>query len=645
MRKLSHKSIAVAAFITASLSIASVSISFAAAVALGNGFFDHGVAVPISNHRGTVATVDGQGRNVVLSWLYDHRGGYALLMIDAETGKSEQFPMPFPTGGDGPFSSILSSGNKFYTHFGSYFCEFDPAKRAFSFFQKTTPQMAMSMTEDDKGLIWSVTYPNSGVVSFNPKSREFKDFGSTHKENWAQYPYSIALDDAGWLYFGIGSTASLIVAFDPVTGKAKAMLPESERGKGHASVYRDMDGKVYGQAIENIEDGWYEFYRGVGRKIGKHTKRSPKAFIAVPKGSFHRVFPDGKILKSCDLETRFLTIVNPETKETQKIRFNYESDGASILAVTTSPDGNIIGATAIPMFFFNYNPRNDEWIRRASYNQWNTLGWQGDRLYIGGYTEGFLLEWNPKHEWVATDKGNRDSNPLYLTKSDPTIDRPNKLLAHPGGRWIVLAGTPAYGYTGGGLLFWDIKSSKGALIKDIDIITEQSTFSLVAIQKNKLLGGTTTSPGTGGEKKAKEAELYIMDIETKKIDWHQAVFSGAQTYTDMCLGGNGLIYGIVDYKRFFVFDPVRRKVIYDVDLVAKYGSLSAGQQQGPRVFVTAPNGTIYVLLRKGTARLDQNTHEIKILAESPVPIVIGGDYLDGRIYFGNGAHVYSFKIN
>ena len=79
---------------------------------LGNGFFDHGVASPISSPRGVVATVDGGGRNVVLVWLFDHRGGYALLMIDAETGKSEQFPTPFRLDvpyGDVPYSSILSS--------------------------------------------------------------------------------------------------------------------------------------------------------------------------------------------------------------------------------------------------------------------------------------------------------------------------------------------------------------------------------------------------------------------------------------------------------------------------------------------------------------------------------------------------------
>jgi hypothetical protein len=98
-----------------------------------NGLFtNHGVAAPFSTHRGIVATQDGQKRNIVLVWLYDHRGCYALLLIDAETGKSEEFPTPFPYGGDAPYASILSSANRLYSHFGSHFVEFDPAKRAFT---------------------------------------------------------------------------------------------------------------------------------------------------------------------------------------------------------------------------------------------------------------------------------------------------------------------------------------------------------------------------------------------------------------------------------------------------------------------------------------------------------------------------------
>ena len=172
--------------------------------AMGNGFFNHGVATPISNHRGTAVTVDGAGRNVVLIWLYDNRGGYALLMIDAETGNSEEFPMPYPPGGDGPFAAILSSRNRYYTHFNSHFVEFDPEKRAFTFHHKTVPQMAMSMTEDDDGRIWSGTYPNSAVASYNPHTGEFRDYGNLYDQNWRQYPRAIAADDTGWIYFGAG---------------------------------------------------------------------------------------------------------------------------------------------------------------------------------------------------------------------------------------------------------------------------------------------------------------------------------------------------------------------------------------------------------------------------------------------------------
>ena len=187
-------------------------------VQLGNGFSDHGVATPISNHRGTVATIDGEGRNVVLVWLFDHRGGYALLMIDAETGHADEFAMPFPPGGDCPFASILSSRNRFYTHFNSHFTEFDPVKRAFTFVHETAPQMAMSMTEDDGGRIWSVTYPASGVVSFDPATGEFRDYGHVYEQNWPQYQRSVAADDRGWIYFAVGHTASQIIAFDPGTG-------------------------------------------------------------------------------------------------------------------------------------------------------------------------------------------------------------------------------------------------------------------------------------------------------------------------------------------------------------------------------------------------------------------------------------------
>jgi hypothetical protein len=605
---------------------------------LGNGFLHHGVATPVSNHRGTVATVDGEGRDVVLVWLFDHRGGYALLVIDAETGKSEEIAVPFPPGGDCPYSSILSSRNRYYTHFNSYFCEFDPARRAFTFHKRTRPQMAMGMTEDDHGVIWSVTYPDSGVVSYDPASGEFKDYGHVYKQNWAQYQRYVAADDAGWVYFGIGSTASQVIAFNPETKEARPVAPESERVTGSGYVVRATDGKVYGHT--GSDANWYELHGGTATRIGKPEAIDAKPIITSSQGLFHQDFPSGRKLVTCDLVDRVLVVEDPATGTTIRNRFDYTSEGAHVMGLAAAPGGAICGGTAFPMRFFSYDPAADEWTNRAAYGQWNTVAVQGDRFFVGGYGGGFLLEWNPAKPWTPTEKGDAGCNPRYLTECTPAIHRPHDLLAHPDGRTVVLAGTPGYGYTGGGLLFWDRETGERALVEHTGILPEQSTMALVALPDGKILGGTTISAGTGGEVKAREADLYLMDMATKTLDWHEAVFPGVSGYTDLARAKNGLVYGIADRTRFFVFDPAKRAVVHETGTAEAFGPSCS--QQGPRVFVENPEGVLYMLFQKSVARVDLDTHAITLLAESPVPIGPGGTYLDGRIYFGSGSHVYSY---
>jgi streptogramin lyase len=593
------------------------------------GFTDHGVASPISNHRGTVATVDGNGRNVVLIWLFDHTGGYALLMVDAETGKSEQFKMPFSPDGDTPYSSILSTDNKFYTLFNGNFAEFDPVKRAFTFSHAVKPKMAMGMAEDKNGVIWAVTYPNSGVVSFNPKTREIKDYGYVYKQNWLQYPRYVATDNTGWVYFGLGNTASQIIAFNPVSGEAKPMFNEAERKRGIAYVYRDKNGKVYGQSLQDANEDWHEFYKGSRRKISKHHS-NPVPMITGSQALFHTEFPDGKRIKICDLTAHKLVVEDPAAHTSKEVSFKYTSQGAIVMGVGTSPDGKVVGGTAFPMRFFSYDPKKDAWENHAAPGQFNALTRQGDSLFFGVYPSGYLLNWNA-------------GKPKKFIECTPAIHRPHRLIAYPDGKTLIMGGTPEYGYTGGGLLFWDREKGSSVLLKDSDIVTDQSTISLAPLTDGKLLGGTTTAPGTGGEKKANEAELYIIDMATKKLEWKKVVFPGVQSYTDMCINPEGLVYGITDRKTFFVFDAEKREVIHQQPLQAEFGLTTA--EQCPRVFVHGLNKEIYILFRKGIAQVDPHTFKINWLATSPVPIDGGGDYLDGRIYFVGGSHIFSYQLN
>ena len=144
----------------------------------------------------------------------------------------------------------------------------------------------------------------------------------------------------------------------------------------------------------------------------------------------------------------------------------------------------------------------------------------------------------------------------------------------------MLAGTPGYGYTGGGLLFWDRESRTRTLLEHTDILPQHSTMSLAALPGGKLLGGTTTSPGTGGEQRATEAELYLLDLATKRIEWHAAVFPGVQGYTDLCAGPDDLVFGFADQKRFFVFDAAKRKVVHEQDIARRSAGAFRSRERG-----------------------------------------------------------------
>jgi hypothetical protein len=92
-----------------------------------------------------------------------------------------------------------------------------------------------------------------------------------------------------------------------------------------------------------------------------------------------------------------------------------------------------------------------------------------------------------------------------------------------------------------------------------------------------------------------------------------------------------------------VFDPAKGEIVHKFDTAKDFGWTA--YQQGPRVFVRGPKGEVYILFVKGIARVEPRKFAIRMLAESPVPVEYGGDYLNGCIYFANGSHLYSYAVS
>lgn len=591
------------------------------------GFVDHGIPTPVAQTRGVVSTVDQSGQDVILTWLQDWRGGYAILMVNAETGASQQFDVPFKPDGDEPSAIYLSSKNRLYTLFNSQFVEFDVASKRFTFHGKVNGKTAMSLTEDKDGRIWAATYPNNQLVSFNPQNSSLQNHGQLAKESWTQYPRSIAVDAHGWVYVGSGLAASQIYAYNIQSHATQALLSSSQRVSGTAVVTQSQSNVVYAR------NGRQQFMLTNGKASGLSAgaQVAESNLKGGAQNLVDREFPSGRRLVSVDMHDR--TLVTRDASGQQKtVKFNYTTQGAALTFVCATGDNKVCGGTRFPMHTFYYNAGDNKFDSKQLPRQPNVMAALGSRLYVAAYPDGKLFQ--------ESENGKNEFSEVL--NAYPSINRPHAMLIMGGGSQIALAGTPEYGTTGGGMMFWNRSSGHKSRIDHWHLVPNHSVQAMVELSNGMLLGGTTVAPGTGGVTKATDSsELFLMDANTHEVRWRGAPVPGAKTITDLMVGTDGLVYGLADSVDLFVFNPNNRQVV-SVNRFSKDLGPSV-YAQGTRAFVKGADGSIYVLLYNGIGKVDTKAHTVSRVVSSPVRITVGGAAANGRIYFGSNNHLYSWK--
>lgn len=591
------------------------------------GFVDHGIPTPVAQTRGVVSTVDQSGQDVILTWLQDWRGGYAILMVNAETGASQQFDVPFKPDGDEPSAIYLSSKNRLYTLFNSQFVEFDVASKRFTFHGKVNGKTAMSLTEDKDGRIWAATYPNNQLVSFNPQNSSLQNHGQLAKESWTQYPRSIAVDAHGWVYVGSGLAASQIYAYNIQSHATQALLSSSQRVSGTAVVTQSQSNVVYAR------NGRQQFMLTNGKASGLSAgaQVAESNLKGGAQNLVDREFPSGRRLVSVDMHDR--TLVTRDASGQQKtVKFNYTTQGAALTFVCATGDNKVCGGTRFPMHTFYYNAGDNKFDSKQLPRQPNVMAALGSRLYVAAYPDGKLFQ--------ESENGKNEFSEVL--NAYPSINRPHAMLIMGGGSQIALAGTPEYGTTGGGMMFWNRSSGQKSRIDHWHLVPNHSVQAMVELSNGMLLGGTTVAPGTGGVTKATDSsELFLMDANTHEVRWRGAPVPGAKTITDLMVGADGLVYGLADSVDLFVFNPNNRQVV-SVNRFSKDLGPSV-YAQGTRAFVKGADGSIYVLLYNGIGKVDTKAHTVSRVVSSPVRITVGGAAANGQIYFGSNNHLYSWK--
>ncbi len=132
-------------------------------------------------------------------------------------------------------------------------------------------------------------------------------------------------------------------------------------------------------------------------------------------------------------------------------------------------------------------------------------------------------------------------NPRILAQWKSDICRPRTALAHPDGKHVMMAGFAGYGLCGGGIGIYDLASGEEQLLLANDLLPGHSTITLKALPNGDLVGGTSVSAPGGGHPTATQAELYILDWESKQIVFHMVPVPGDGNIVSIQVAADGLV--------------------------------------------------------------------------------------------------------
>ena len=396
-----------------SLLISLVVLLLAATVVLAQekvaaGFTDCGVASPVAEGGGVVAVCDANGHNLVIANCQELSPVGWILVTDVDTGETQQIYHPDKLRHAWPYGSLLASTGMFYTANGGDFLEFDPTKREFTYCARpsSTSSAYMWMIEDPDGIIWAGSVYTAGLISFDPKTKTTKDHGRLDPVE--KYIRSLGHDDEGWIYAGIGTSRCNIAAYNTATAEKLQMVPEDKRTLSTASVYRAVDGKVYGTAV--LTDGTH-YYRMSGGK----AEDIPAADMATraPSGSIYygqitATLPDGRRIQHNMLE-RYLDVTNPKTNEVKRIEFDYKTDGLLITSLGAGPDGLVYISTCHPMHLVSLDTNTSTLkdmgpIPIVGGGNFCAITSQGDAVIGVEYAGGRIWKYDPSKPWNPAGK-------------------------------------------------------------------------------------------------------------------------------------------------------------------------------------------------------------------------------------------------
>jgi hypothetical protein len=572
-------------------------------------------------------TFVGPGKTGEMDTIYLSFGQYKaplfLLAVNPDTGQIRQYN-GLLSSEMGSWGFTIDHENRIYlgSYYSAHLLRFDPKTEAWDDLGQPAGEsesFICKITTGKDGRIWGGTFPSAKLFSYDPKTGKIQNYGRMDTDQFYCYPTA---GDDGLIYCAIQFEKMNIVVFNPEIQTKTSLIPPENRKPGQVSLIKGKDGKIYTRL--STSDQWFRI-EGGERLV--EVSKSDIPFI--PK-----TLPDGRNFQFID--NNILRIWNPVTKEEKEIPLHYEAAGSYIFLVGMGPDSKIYGSSMLPLRLFVYNPQTQSLTNLGKLPNVNgeiySMGPLDEKLYLCSYPEARLSIYDPKRPLRVGD--NEDANPRDLGPMGGELYRPRAMVAGPHGN-VYIGGYPDYGLLGGAISVYDPKKNEKRVYRHI--VQNQSIASLAYIEKFDLIaGGSSIRGGTGTHAIEKEAKLMLWDPKEEKKVFEIIPVPEAKTILSLAVTVDGMLYGITDNEKIFVFDPERREIrkIFDLGF-EKPREISL--QLGPDL-------RLYGLAKEAIFFIDPRNDEVSFVVKSTVPIHSGMAMLGRKIYFGSGANLWEFEI-
>ncbi len=578
-----------------------------------------GVPVRVGGLMGCVAGPNGRGGEALYFNFNQISGKLFLVQVDPDTGEARQFNAP---EGPGAWALIAGPDGNIYlgTWDGALVLRFYPTQpeKGIQVLGKpsATEEYLWQYAIGKEGKLYSCTYPQAKLVSFDPKTGAMEDLGRMHPTE--MYARSVAVGPNGKVYVGIGTEKGDLVVFDPATKEHRSLIPPGLRGAEGwrtVGVSKHSDGNVYASFGTNLF------------RVDDETVER----VATAPGVPPMKLKDGRIVTS--FERGRFTLKDPATGATVQRTFHYAGNGDHIFVVGAGPSNCVYGSTAMPLEVFRYDPaahRSEHLGNMPGGEVYSMLECEG-KLYLCYYGGAIMNLYDPAKAFWKFGTG-AEANPVSFGGIGDGHLRPRAMIYGPNGL-IYIGSEPPYGELGGALGVWDPKQNR-TVENYRNIVTNQSVVSLAWEPKSGLMFGGSGNFGGGGTRAVeKEARFFAFDPAKKQKVFEASLSPGARNYP-ATIAADGQVFTTVG-DRLYVFDPVTMQVTKTVPLPGAQLEISLGR---------LPSGAIAGLTTKAVYVYDPRRGEIVHTAQAPVTVGCGFALLGNDVYFGAHTQLWCYHL-